>query len=66
VLFRSEGEGPTPASELGLSDEVFGSDRQTGAEPSPEPVAGPEEPPLEAEAPPEPEPAPEESDEQPE
>jgi small subunit ribosomal protein S1 len=53
-LKRVEGEGPTPASELGLSDEVFGSDRQTGAEPSPEPVAAPEEPALEAEAPPEP------------
>jgi small subunit ribosomal protein S1 len=78
-LKRVEGEGPTPASELGLSDEVFGSgpselSETTGAEPSPEPSAGPEEPPLEAEAPPEPEPeaepepepapAPEESDEQ--
>jgi small subunit ribosomal protein S1 len=67
-LKRVEGEGPTPASELGLSDEVFGSDQQTGAEPSPEPVVAPEEPPLEVEAPPEPEPEaappPEESDEQ--
>jgi small subunit ribosomal protein S1 len=74
-LKRVEGEGPTPASELGLSDEVFGSgpselSETTGAEPSPEPSAGPEEPPLEAEAPPEPEPqpepapTPEESDEQ--
>ncbi|HET6641769.1 MAG TPA: 30S ribosomal protein S1 [Gaiellaceae bacterium] len=74
-LKRVEGEGPTPASELGLSDEVFGSgpselSETTGAEPSPEPSAGPEEPPLEAEAPPEPvpesepAPAPEESDEQ--
>jgi small subunit ribosomal protein S1 len=69
-LKRVEGEGPTPASELGLSDEVFGSDQQTGAVPSPEPVAAPEEPPLEVEEPPEPEPAPEapetpeESDEQ--
>jgi small subunit ribosomal protein S1 len=76
-LKRVEGDGPTPASELGLSDEVFGSgpselSETTGAEPSPEPSAGPEEPPLEAEAPPEPEPeaeaepapAPEESDEQ--
>jgi small subunit ribosomal protein S1 len=54
-LKRVEGEGPTPASELGLSDEVFGSDQQTGAVPSPEPVAGPEEPGLETEAPPEPE-----------
>jgi small subunit ribosomal protein S1 len=74
-LKRVEGEGPTPASELGLSDEVFGSgpselSEMTGAEPSPEPTAGPEEPPLAAEAPPEPEPepepepAPEESDEQ--
>jgi small subunit ribosomal protein S1 len=71
-LKRVEGEGPTPASELGLSDEVFGSgpselSEMTGAEPSPEPTAGPEEPPLAAEAPPEPEPdpepAPEESDE---
>jgi small subunit ribosomal protein S1 len=70
-LKRVEGEGPTPASELGLSDEVFGSgpselSEMTGAEPSPEPTAGPEEPPLAAEAPPEPEPepAPKESDEQ--
>jgi small subunit ribosomal protein S1 len=76
-LKRVEGDGPTPASELGLSDEVFGSgpselSETTGAEPSPEPSVGPEEPPLEAEAPPEPEPepeaepapAPEESDEQ--
>jgi small subunit ribosomal protein S1 len=78
-LKRVEGDGPTPASELGLSDEVFGSgpselSETTGAEPSPEASAGPEEPPLEAEAPPEPEPepeaeaepapAPEESDEQ--
>jgi small subunit ribosomal protein S1 len=71
-LKRVEGEGPTPASELGLSDEVFGSgpselSETTGAEPSPEPTAGPEEPPLAAETPPEPEPepapAPEESDE---
>jgi small subunit ribosomal protein S1 len=58
-LKRVEGEGPTPASELGLSDEVFGSDQQTGAEPSPEPVAAPEEPVLDVEAPPEPEPTPE-------
>ena len=43
-LKRVEGEGPTPASELGLSDEVFGSDQQTGAEPSPEPELAPEEP----------------------
>jgi small subunit ribosomal protein S1 len=64
-LKRVEGEGPTPASELGLSDEVFGSDQQTGAEPSPEPTAGVEEPPLDVEAPPEPEAAPEESDEEP-
>jgi small subunit ribosomal protein S1 len=69
-LKRVEGEGPTPASELGLSDEVFGSDQQTGAEPSPEPTAGVEEPPLDVEAPPEPEAAlepeaaPEESDEE--
>jgi small subunit ribosomal protein S1 len=71
-LKRVEGEGPTPASELGLSDEVFGSDQLTGAEPSPEPVAAPEEPALETEAPPEPEAvpelepeaAPDESDEQ--
>jgi len=71
-LKRVEGEGPTPASELGLSDEVFGSDQQTGAEPSPEPTAGPEEPSLEIEEPPEPAPeaepeaapAPEEGDEQ--
>jgi small subunit ribosomal protein S1 len=69
-LKRVEGEGPTPASELGLSDEVFGSDQQTGAEPSPEPTAGIEEPPLDVEAPPEPEAAlepeaaPEESDEE--
>ncbi|HMB18804.1 MAG TPA: 30S ribosomal protein S1, partial [Gaiellaceae bacterium] len=60
-LKRVEGEGPTPASELGLSDEVFGSgpselSETTGAEPSPEPTAGPEEPPLAAETPPEPEP----------
>jgi small subunit ribosomal protein S1 len=58
-LKRVEGEGPTPASELGLSDEVFGSDQQTGAEPSPEPVAAPEESVLDVEAPPEPEPEPE-------
>ncbi len=38
-LKRVEGEGPTPASELGLSDEVFG-----------EGTAPPEEAPLEAEA----------------
>jgi small subunit ribosomal protein S1 len=51
-LKRVEGEGPTPASELGLSDEVFASEgplespmsETTGAEPSPEPVAAPEEP----------------------
>jgi small subunit ribosomal protein S1 len=68
-LKRVEGEGPTPASELGLSDEVFGSDQQAGAEPAPEPVgttledelppdagAPPEEPALEPEVPPEPEP----------
>jgi small subunit ribosomal protein S1 len=46
-LKRVEGEGPTPASELGLSDEVFGSGSElahtTGSEPSPEPVAGIEE-----------------------
>src|SRR5687767_14927192 len=48
-LKRVEGEGPTPASDLDLSDEVFGSAEQTGAEPSPEPVAAPEEPqPVEA------------------
>jgi small subunit ribosomal protein S1 len=60
-LKRVEGDGPTPASELGLSDEVFGSDPQTGVVPSPssEPVAASEEPALAAEAPPEPEPAPE-------
>ncbi|HET7857488.1 MAG TPA: 30S ribosomal protein S1 [Gaiellaceae bacterium] len=62
-LKRVEGEGPTPASELGLSDEVFASEAEgplespigetTGAEPSPEPVAGPEEPQPVAEAPPE-------------
>jgi len=67
-LKRVEGEGPTPASELRLSDEVFGSDQQTGAEPSPEPVAAPEEAPLDAEAAaepePEPEPAPAETDDE--
>ena len=69
---------PTPASELGLSDEVFGSgpselSETTGAEPSPESSVAPEEAPLEPETPaepepetpaePEPAPAPEESDE---
>ncbi len=60
-LKRVEGEGPTPASELGLSDEVFGSDQQAAAvEPSPEPEAAEpeavaEEPAPAAEAPPEPE-----------
>jgi len=54
-LKRVEGEGPTPASELGLSDEVFGAgpselSEHTGAEPSPEPTAAPEEAPLEPEA----------------
>ncbi len=58
-LKRVEGEGPTPASELGLSDEVFASEgplespmsETTGAEPSPEPVAAPEEvQPVEGEA----------------
>jgi small subunit ribosomal protein S1 len=54
-LKRVEGEGPTPASELGLSDEVFGSgpselSEHTGTEPSPEPTAAPEEAPLEPEA----------------
>ena len=50
-LKRVEGDGPTPASELGLSDEVFASEgplespisETTGAEPSPEPVVAPEE-----------------------
>jgi small subunit ribosomal protein S1 len=65
-LKRVEGEGPTPASELGLSDEVFASEgplespmsETTGAEPSPEPVAAPEEiQPVEGE--PEAEPQPE-------
>jgi small subunit ribosomal protein S1 len=54
-LKRVEGEGPTPASELGLSDEVFAESplaETTGAEPSPEPVAAPEEPqPVEGEQP---------------
>src|SRR5215203_3365093 len=69
-LKRVEGEGPTPASELGLSDEVFASEgplespisETTGAEPSPEPVAAPEEvqpvegePEAEAEVEPQPE-----------
>jgi small subunit ribosomal protein S1 len=58
-LKRVEGEGPTPASELGLSDEVFGSDQQIGAVPSPGPVAAPEESTLDAEPPPQPAPAPE-------
>ncbi|HEU6445024.1 MAG TPA: 30S ribosomal protein S1 [Gaiellaceae bacterium] len=72
-LKRVEGEGPTPASELGLSDEVFASEpaaesplaETTGAEPSPEPVAGVEEPQPVAsdEAPPE-EPQPEEPEQQ--
>jgi small subunit ribosomal protein S1 len=57
-LKRVEGDGPTPASELGLSDEVFASEspmsETTGAEPSPEPVAAPEEPqPVEGEPQPE-------------
>ena len=60
-LKRVEGEGPTPASELGLSDEVFGSgpselSETTGAEPSPESSVAPEEAPLEPETPAEPEP----------
>jgi small subunit ribosomal protein S1 len=64
-LKRVEGEGPTPASELGLSDEVFGESspelaQHTGAEPSPEPVAGPEEAPVDLE----PAPAADETDEQ--
>ncbi|HEV2712695.1 MAG TPA: S1 RNA-binding domain-containing protein, partial [Gaiellaceae bacterium] len=70
-LKRVEGEGPTPASELGLSDEVFGTgpselSEHTGSEPSPQPVVAPEEAPLEPEAPavPEPEAAPDEGDEQ--
>ena len=69
-LKRVEGEGPTPASKLGLSDEVFASEgplespmsETTGAEPSPEPVAAPEEvqpvegePEAEAEVEPQPE-----------
>jgi small subunit ribosomal protein S1 len=63
-LKRVEGEGPTPASELGLSDEVFAPEASaesplaetTGAEPSPEPLAAPEEPqPVEPEASAEPE-----------
>jgi small subunit ribosomal protein S1 len=57
-LKRVEGDGPTPASELGLSDEVFAEgpsespiSETTGAEPSPEPVGAPEEPqPVEGEA----------------
>jgi small subunit ribosomal protein S1 len=54
-LKRVEGDGPTPASELGLSDEVFGAgsselSEHTGSEPSPEPAATPEEAPLEPEA----------------
>jgi small subunit ribosomal protein S1 len=74
-LKRVEGEGPTPASELGLSDEVFGTgpselSEHAGSEPSPEPVATPEEAPLESEASavPEPDAAPaaDEGDEQPE
>jgi len=56
-LKRVEGDGPTPASDLGLSDEVFAEgatespiSETTGAEPSPEPVAAPEEPqPVEGE-----------------
>jgi small subunit ribosomal protein S1 len=50
-LKRVEGDGPTPASDLGLSDEVFAEgatespmSETTGAEPSPEPVGAPEEP----------------------
>jgi small subunit ribosomal protein S1 len=65
-LKRVEGDGPTPASELGLSDEVFGASaselsEHTGSEPSPEPAVAPEEAPLdpEASAVPEPEPEPE-------
>jgi small subunit ribosomal protein S1 len=57
-LKRVEGEGPTPASELGLSDEVFGSGSElaqtTGSEPSPEPVAGIEESAVDSVAEPEP------------
>jgi small subunit ribosomal protein S1 len=64
-LKRVEGEGPTPASELGLSDEVFGSGSElaqtTGSEPSPEPVAGVEESAVDAVAEPEPPAGPEES-----
>ncbi|HEX2495960.1 MAG TPA: S1 RNA-binding domain-containing protein, partial [Gaiellaceae bacterium] len=66
-LKRVEGEGPTPASELGLSDEVFAEGpseapvaESTGAEPTPEPVGAPEEPqPVEGEPEPEAEPQPE-------
>jgi small subunit ribosomal protein S1 len=63
-LKRVEGEGPTPASELGLSDEVFGSgpselSETTSAEPSPESSVAPEEAPLEPETPAEPETSPE-------
>jgi small subunit ribosomal protein S1 len=62
-LKRVEGDGPTPASELGLSDEVFAEapaevalEESTGAEPSPEPVGAPEEPqPVEGEPEAEPE-----------
>jgi small subunit ribosomal protein S1 len=74
-LKRVEGDGPTPASELGLSDEVFaegraemGLEETTGAEPSPEPVGAPEEPqPVEGEPAPEAEgePAPEADEEPP-
>jgi len=66
-LKRVEGDGPTPASELGLSDEVFAESggpmvaldsplsAETGSEPSPEPVAAPEEPQPVAPEEPEPE-----------
>src|SRR5919109_837991 len=71
-LKRVEGEGPTPASELGLSDEVFASEgptespmsETTGAEPSPEPVGAPEEPQPVAETPADQAPPTEETDEQ--
>ncbi len=54
-LKRVEGEGPTPASELGLSDEVFASEGPSEAPMSrehrrgavPQPVGAPEEEPVE-------------------
>jgi small subunit ribosomal protein S1 len=69
-LKRVEGEGPTPASELGLSDEVFGEGTEKPEEAPLEPeasaVAEPEAAPEEPESEPELAPEPEEPEAEPE